>query len=289
LPAPTRVVFVVSAGLLCLLLVDGCAVPPIKSAATVSATNLPEKAPELIQYADELYAHATATADSGSAEMENALVALDKAARIDRTSYAAAWKAARACAWLADDLWDDKTKRAHFSGRGMAYAKAAIEANANGVEGYYYGGINTGAQATTRTLDGRFMVPSIRDAWKKAMQIDATFDHGGPPRALGSLYAQAPPWPASIGDPDQGVELLTRALKIDPDYPQNALLLGDALLADEKYAEAKIQYRTVLAAVPRPDDAHFLAGWKRRAAAGIEKADRKLGAATPRTVAARGP
>src|SRR5690242_641471 len=99
-----------------LLLVGGCAVPPIKSAATVKATSLPESAPELIQYADKIYQQSTASAEGGSAEMENALLALDKAVKLDPKSYEANWKAARASAWLADDLWDDKTKRAHFSG-----------------------------------------------------------------------------------------------------------------------------------------------------------------------------
>jgi tetratricopeptide (TPR) repeat protein len=277
MPTPRKLVMVHPLALLSLLLVgSGCAVPPIKSAATVSATSLPNKPEELVKYADDIYAKSNATVDGGSAEMENALVALDHAVKLDPKSYEAAWKAARACAWLADDLWDDKTKRAHFSGRGMEYAKTAVETNPDRVEGHYYSGINGGAQATTKTIGGRFMVPSIRDAWKKAMQINATFDHGGPPRVLGSLYAQAPPWPASIGDPDQGVELLNQALMIAPDYPQNALLLGDALFKDEKYQEATDQYRKVLDAQPRPDDAHFLPRWKQRATKGIEEAEKKL-------------
>jgi tetratricopeptide (TPR) repeat protein len=259
-----------------LLLVDGCAVPPIQSGATVTASSLPEKVPELIRYADEILARSTASVDSGSAEMENALLALDKAVKLDPKSYEPAWKAARACAWLADDGYDDQAKRAHFSARGMDYAKAAIGANAKGVEGHYYSGLNSGLQATTRTIGAKFMVPSIRDAWKKAMELDATFDHGGPPRALGSLYAQAPPWPASIGDSELGVKLLQQALAIAPDFPQNALLLGEGLIADDRYKEAKEQFRKVLEAQPRPDDAHFLPRWKRKATTGMEKADKKL-------------
>jgi tetratricopeptide (TPR) repeat protein len=261
-----------------LLVVDGCAVPPIKSAATVKATSLPENASELIKYADEIYVKATATEDGGTADMENALLALDKAVKLDPHGYEAAWKAARACAWLAGDLFDDdKTKCAHFSGRGMEYAKAAVKDNPKGVEGHYYSGINGGLQATTRLfVSAKFMVPSIRDSWKKAMEIDGTFDFGGPLRALGSLYAQAPPWPASIGDTEKGVELCKQAIKVAPDYPQNALLLGEALLADEKYEEAKQQYRKVLEAAPRPDDAHFLPNWKKRAQKRLEEADKKL-------------
>jgi tetratricopeptide (TPR) repeat protein len=259
-----------------LLLVDGCAVPSIKSRAYV--TSLPENAGDLIKYADEIYAKSTATAEGGSAEMENALKALDKAVKLEPASYEAAWKAARACAWLAEDVFDsDKTRCAHFSGRGFEYAKAAVKLNPNAVEGHYYSGINHALEATTRLfVTAKFMVPSIRDAWKRAMQLDATFDHGGPPRALGALYARAPPWPASIGDPEKAVELLTQAVKIAPDYPQNALLFGDALVADEKYEEARQQYRKALEAQPTPEDAHFLARWKQKAQKGLGEAEKKL-------------
>ncbi len=207
--------------------------------------------------------------------MENALLALDKAHALDPKSYEAAWKAARATAWLADDLYDDKNKRAHFSGRGVEYAKAAVDLSPKSVEGHYYSGINLGFQATTRTIGAKFMVPSVRDAWKKAMQLDVKFDHGGPPRALGSLYAEAPPWPASIGDPDKGVDLLQQAMKMGEDYPLNNLLLGNALVKAEKPEEAKVQYRTVLGSRPTQEDAHFLPRWKQKAKKALDELDRK--------------
>jgi tetratricopeptide (TPR) repeat protein len=260
---------------LAILLLSGCPVPLIKSAATVTMQQLPEKPDELIKYADEIYAKASGTEGGGSGAMENALMALDKAHALDPKSYEAAWKAARAAAWLADDLYDDKNKRAHFSGRGIEYAKAAIELNPKGVEGHYYSGINLGLQTTTKTIGAKFMVPSVRDAWKKAMQLDGNFDHGGPARSLGTLYAKAPPWPASIGDADKGVDLLQQAMKKAPDYPLNSLLLGDALVAAEKPEEAKVQYRTVLGSRPTPEDAHFLVKWKTMAKKALDDLEKK--------------
>lgn len=264
------------------LLVCGCPAPQIKSNATVSANQLPEKVPDLIKYADDIWVKANATPPDGApALMENALLALDKAHQIDPKNYEAAWKAARACAWLGDELYDPanpsagKDKRAYFAGRGIDYAKAAIALDPGAVEGHYYHGENLGLSATTKTIGAKFMVPSVRDAEKKAMQIDPKFDRGGPPRVLGSLYANAPSWPASIGDPDKGVELLAQALKYGPDLPQNNLLLGDALLAAEQYDDAEKQYQIVLAAQPQPFDAHFLPKWKRMAKKGLERAKKK--------------
>lgn len=263
------------------LLLAGCPVPQIKSTATVTDTQLPNKVPDLIKYADGILAKANATVGGGTTPMENALLALDKAHTLDPKSYEAAWKAARACGWLADELYDpdhpgdNKTKRAHFSGRGAEYAKAAIELNPKGVEGHYYSGINLGLSATTKTVGAKFTVPSVRDAEKKAMALDASYDHGGPPRVLGSLYAEAPSWPASIGDPDKGVELLQQAQKLAPDYPLNNVLLGNALVKAEKYDEAKVQYKYVLDAKPRPDDAHFLPKWQHMAQKGLDNAEKQ--------------
>ena len=257
------------------LMLAGCPVSPIKSGATVTAEKLPEKVPDLIKYADDI----RAKPDRTGADMENALLALDKATKLDPKNFEAQWKAARVTVDLADEYYDDKTKRAHFSGRGIDYAKAAIELEPKRVEGHYYSGENLGLSATTKVVGAKFMVPSVRDAAKKALQIDACYDRGGPPRLLGSLYAEAPPWPASIGDPDKGVELLQQALKCDPSYVQNNLLLANALVKAEKYDEAKQQYQIVLDAQPKPDDEHFLPKWKSLAKKGLDDCEKKKQAA----------
>jgi tetratricopeptide (TPR) repeat protein len=256
------------------LVAAGCRVPPIKSSATTTAAKLPDKVPDLIKFADDTLVKANAQIDGGTGDMENALLALDKAHELDPHSYEAAWKAARVCAWLADDQYNDKNKRAHFSGRGTDYAKAAVALNPKGIEGLYYSGINLGLETTTKLVGAKFMVPSVRDAAKKAMQVDSGYDRGGPPRLLGALYSEAPPWPASIGDPDKGVDLLTLSMKAPggDSWPQNELLLANALVKAEKYDEAKRHYQVVLAAQPTPEDAHFLPQWKEKAKKGMENA-----------------
>jgi tetratricopeptide (TPR) repeat protein len=257
------------------LLLSGCPVPQIKSGATVTTEKLPEKVPELIKYADDIYAKA----DPSEVEMENALLALDKATKLEPKNFEAQWKAARAAIWLADENYDDKTKRAHYAGRGADYAKAAIELEPGRVEGHYYSGENLGLVATTKTIGAKFMVPSVRDAAKKAVQINSCYDRGGPLRLLGSLYAEAPPWPASIGDPDKGVELLQQAVKCDPSYPQNNLLLGNALVKAERFDDAAKQYDIVLASHPSPEDQHSLPKWQTMAKKGRDDAEKKKQAA----------
>ncbi len=251
----------------------GC-VPRITTLGKTTPDKMPNKVEDLIKIADDTLVKANANSYATTSEMEDALTALQKAQALDPQSYEAAWKAARLCAWLADDQYDDKSKRANFSSHGADYAKAAVKLNPKGVEGHYYSGIDQGFSATTKLVGAKFMVPAVRDAWKRAMQIDASYDHGGPPRSLGALYAEAPPWPASIGDPDKGVELLQLALKTPQgaDWPLNDLLLGNALVKAEKYDEAKQHYQRVLAAQPTPEDAHFLPKWQHKAKKGIDDA-----------------
>jgi tetratricopeptide (TPR) repeat protein len=243
----------------------------VKSDRTVTDEQLPKTIPELLKYAEE------EAAKQSSVAMQNAERALEKAHALDPKNYEVAWKAARADAWLADELYNDKTKRAHYSGVGRDYAKAAIEANPNGVEGHYYNGINTGLWVTTEVIGAKFDAPKVRDAAKKAAQIDPKFDRGGPYRLLGAVYANAPPWPASIGDTEKGVSMLEKALEIAPDFPLNNLLLGDAYAADGQYDKAMVQYHKVLDAQPQPDTQHSLPKLKQKARQGIENVTRKQG------------
>jgi tetratricopeptide (TPR) repeat protein len=246
----------------------GCR-PPVTFRPPIPTETLPNTVAELLQYAEAQAGKQDALA------MQKALEALDKAHRLDPTSYESAWKAARASTWLADELSEDKNKRAQFARLGIGYAKAAIEIDRNRVEGHFYEGEDIGLLATTKLIGGRFDVPKVRDAEKRAAAIDGTYDHGGPYRVLGSLYAEAPPWPASIGDVDQGVEFLEKAVSIAPDYPFNHLRLGNAYAKQHDSAKALAEYQTVINAQPQPEFEHQLARWKRLAQQGIDDVTRK--------------
>jgi tetratricopeptide (TPR) repeat protein len=262
------------------LVLTGCPrpLPPTLTAASVKAGELPDDSDELLKYADEEMKKDSVVA------AENSLVALEKALgrtlTVIGTDYDALWRAARACAWLADEFTDKKT-RDQFAYHGVQYADAAKKLQPGKVEGHYYFGINTGLSATTKTISAYNMVPRVRDAAKAAVKLDEKFDHAGPLRLLGSVFAKAPPWPASIGDLEEGLKYLAHAAKIAPDFPQNHLLYGDALAADEKVQEAAREYKLVLDAPSQPEYAHRLERWKKEAAAAIEKLGRNASASYP--------
>lgn len=264
-----------------LLLLAGCPrpLPPVLTAATVKAAELPEDREQLIKYADD------EMKKDSIVGAENSLVALEKAIgehalTVIARDYDALWRAARACAWLAEEFTEKRT-REQFAYHGVQYAKAAAALEPRRVEGHYYLGINTGLSATTKTISAYPMVPRVRDEAKAAARADENFDHAGPLRLLGGVYAKAPPWPASIGDNEEGQKYLSRAVQVAPDYPENHLLYGDALAGDDKVNEAAHEYKQVLDAPERPEYKHRMERWKRDAASAMQKLGRHDTASSP--------
>ncbi len=264
-----------------IVLLAGCPrpLPPVLNAVTVKASELPDEREELVEYAD---AEMRKDTIEGA---ENSLIALEKAigehaVTVIGRDYDALWRAARACAWLAEEFTDKKT-RDQFAYHGVQYAKAATLLEPRRVEGHYYLGINTRLSATTRSFTAYNMVPQVRDEAKAAARADEMFDHAGPLRLLGGVFTKAPPWPASIGDNEEGQKYLARAVKLAPDYPENHLLYGDALAADDKYQEAAHEYKQVLDAPEAPEYKHRLERWKREAATAMQKLGRRDTASSP--------
>jgi hypothetical protein len=256
--------------------------PPVLTAATVKASELPEDREELIKYADD------EMKKDSIVGAENSLVALEKAigehaVTVIGRDYDALWRAARACAWLAEEFTEKRT-RDQFAYHGVQYAKAAAALEPRRVEGHYYLGINTGLSATTKSFTAYNMVPVVRDEAKAAQRVDENFDHAGPLRLLGGVYSKAPGWPASIGDNDEGMKYLSRAVKVAPDFPENHLLYGDSLAREDdsgKLQQAAHEYKQVLDAPEVPEYKHRLERWKREAQNALQKLGRKDTASSP--------
>ena len=176
--------------------------------------------------------------------------------------YEALWRRARACAWLAEDYADNKT-RGQLAERGMEYAKRAVAREPNRIEGHYYLAQNALLSGSTKSWSWLTMIPQVRDEALAAAKIDEKYDHAGPLRLLGVLYATIPGWPASVGDPTLAIQYLQRALQIDPDYPENHLRMAQALKADEQqYSQESLK---VQSAPSKPEYAHRLVRWQREA------------------------
>jgi hypothetical protein len=105
-----------------------------------------------------------------------------------------------------------------------------------------------------------------------AARIDETFDHGGPIRMLGVLYARAPKEPVSVGDPEKGVQFMKRAVAADAGYPMNHIYLAEAYVADERYQEADSELQSARKLLADDRWARQRSTWKEQ----LSRVERKL-------------
>lgn len=250
-----------------LIVLAGC--PPTRPAvtpvATVKESELPDDEAKLIEYADAEYKKSTVEG------VQNALKAMEKAAQKGK-SYGVLWRMARAYAWLADEF-DDSARVEDFSQKGMAAAKEAIALDAKKVEGQYYLGTTTGQYAFVKKLKAKDLVPQVLDAAKQAVQADERFDYAGPLRLLGSIYAQAPEPPTSVGDHEEGVKVLARAIQLADRYPQNHLLMAEAQLINRNLDMAEREFQRVINAQVQPEYswARRYPKWRAQAEQGLKR------------------
>jgi len=141
-------------------------------------------------------------------------------------------EAARQFARAAFDCHDfvtNNAQRAELALQGIAACRHVVERNSNSVPGHYYLGLELGRLADTkRNVAGLKLVREMEREFRAADTLDEHYDYAGPARCLGLLYRDAPGWPMSIGSRRRAREWLERAVKLEPDYPENRLYLAES-------------------------------------------------------------
>lgn len=153
-----------------------------------------------------------------------------------------AWIMARAAFELAE-FATNNTRRAQLAVEGIDAARTAIRLNEKSAPAHYYLAMNLGQLARTQLLGALKLVSEMEKHFAIAASLDPLVDFAGPDRNLGSLYRQAPGWPASIGSRSKARIHLKKAIEQAPNFPGNQLALLEAYLdwkeprAAEKLAE----------------------------------------------------
>lgn len=133
---------------------------------------------------------------------------------------------------------EGKNHKSKFANAAIKHSHQAIAANSQRVEGYYYRAIASGLFAEQNRLFGKAAMHQIRKDLLTAIDLDPSFDYGGPHRVLGAVYLRAPGPPAGIGSIRRAVFHLKEAYKISDEYPENLLFLAEAYLKLKKIDEA---------------------------------------------------
>ncbi|MCX7825273.1 MAG: tetratricopeptide repeat protein [Verrucomicrobiae bacterium] len=220
------------------------------------------KAQKLVEDSDKLW-----QGRADPANVERALETLKESLKIAPHNSQALWRAARACFALAERAGNEKDKKRQLelADQGIDYAKRAIFVDTASKGGHYYLALNYGMRADALPSQGLAMVKPMLKELKIVDDLDSSYDYGGPDRVRGLIYLNAPPWPTSVGDIEEAIDLLEDAAEEHPKYPENHLALGEAYLKARKYNDARKCFQRVLDAQPAPDWAAELPGWQKRA------------------------
>jgi tetratricopeptide (TPR) repeat protein len=214
------------------------------------------------------FSEARAFEDSALPELETAADALDKAielAKVRKTTVdprELRWRLARVCFFASEQVKGTADKLVWIA-RGEQAAMRAIQDLPDRVEGYYYLGVLRGRRAEHSGigLSAMALAREVEELGLKAASLAPGFESGGPYRLLAMLYANAPPWPTSIGDIDKAIEYADKAIGVE-DYPMNHLVRGAVLLEAGETTEASKELKTVLAAPKTGQWAHGGEAWR---------------------------
>lgn len=168
---------------------------------------------------------------------ERMMAAVRATSRRDSLRFERLDDATRYALWLARHLPEPEANA--FADSTLVLSNTAVAADSGRVEGYYWRSIAAGLVARDDKLKGRSAMDRIREDARRAIEIDPTFQEGGPHRVLGGLYLRAPGPPAGVGSTARALRHLQRAYEIAPDHPGNVLYLAEAYLEDGRAEKAR--------------------------------------------------
>ena len=96
------------------------------------------------------------------------------------------------------------------------------------------------------------LAKAARSSFESAIELDDHALNGSAYTSLGTLYYKVPGWPVGFGSDKKAVQLLTKALEIDPDGIDANYFYADYMLQKKEYEEAERYLLKAQQAAPRP-------------------------------------
>jgi tetratricopeptide (TPR) repeat protein len=158
--------------------------------------------------------------------------------------YEAFWRLSRILYYIGEHTEKKKDKKALFS-QGVYYAERAIELEPEKPDGHYWHGVNNGKYGETRgVLKSLFLVKPIKKAMNKVIEIDRSYEEGGPDRVLGRVYFKLPGFAG--GSKEKSLEHLLKSKEYGPDDAVTRLYLAETYLELDEVDKAKEELDYVL-------------------------------------------
>jgi tetratricopeptide (TPR) repeat protein len=225
---------------------------------------LPPGREALLEEADRSVAAGPARAD-----LARSRAAAEAALRLHPSDGAAGWRLARAL-YLAT-LTAEAPRAAELASRCIPTAQASVAACSD-AEAALYLALCFAARARARVDEALDLLPRMVEAAEEALRRDPTVEHAAPHRVLGGIYLRAPAWPTSVGDPDTALEHLYQAVHLAPEWAENHLIQGEALLVTGDAEGATAALKRARRALRLP----IAAGWRAFWAADARQLEQRL-------------
>lgn len=156
--------------------------------------------------------------------------------------YVILWEAARTAVWLSN--FGPEDKQDDYARAGITWANTAVKIKPDGEEGLFYDGALAGKLAELDMAYGLDGLKIIQKRMRQLIEMKSTYIYGGPDRVLAIVLMRSPGSPIGPGDWDEAEKHMTRALEIDPNWPENQLYMAELEFGlakkrnDAKYAES---------------------------------------------------
>jgi tetratricopeptide (TPR) repeat protein len=195
--------------------------------------------PELLKEADGYYAQ---RAKPGMAD--KAIETYQQVLALDDSVADAYWKLARTYYWKGT-LEKSDAKAADAYREGIEFAKLGVATDAKSVGAHFWLAVSYGKFGEAKgIMQSLHLVDPLMKEAKISLELDETYQDGGPHRLMCRVYMKLPGFKG--GDIDKALEHCRKAIAIGPQEHMNHLYLAEALLQKGDKPEAKKALRKVL-------------------------------------------
>ena len=199
----------------------------------------------IVQQGDELF-----NQRGDLAKAKEALARYREALLKGEDSYEAYWKMARAEYWIGDHTLDKNEKKRIFE-QGIYHARKAIVLAPEKPDGHFWLGVNYGVYGQAKgVLKSLSLVKPIKEEMNKVIQIDPSYEFGGPDRVLGRVYYELPGFAG--GSKKKSLEHLLKSKELGPQVGLTRIYLADTYLATDEVKKAREELEFVINMEPDP-------------------------------------
>ncbi len=200
---------------------------------------LPQTGNEWIAQADQLCSEMKDMA--AAKEVESLCL---KSLGLTDSRYDVYWRLARVLYYIGKHTEKKRDKKAIFA-RGVYYAQKAVDLEPEKPDGHYWLGVNHGKVGETRgVLKSLALVKPIKKAMNKVIELEPSYEDGGPDRVLGRVFYKLPGFAG--GNKKKSLEHLLKSKEYGPNDALTRIYLAETYLALKEKEKAREELEYVL-------------------------------------------